>query len=319
MNNSIKTALLDVFPMRDYFDSRKVRRRILTDISEINSVISKKIIEQKPCLIARIGATEAKSIRCILDSQDRFPKSILPSRLFSKIMMERRLHELRDNAGVYPVNSKILSTFSSEHITAMENADVFAAWAKGYTSIESIVSNKSNVTFVGHMTISPWVTADNRSLGGWSQALTGKKVLVVSPFSDEFEMQYKRIKKVFENTKFPEASFIFLKAPLTQGGKSDGLNWIAHLNLMKDEIKKFDFDVALISAGSYALPLASYAKSMGKVGINCGGELQLFFGVTGGRWQSGGKHKEFENEFWIRPFETSKPVNWKEIENGCYW
>ena len=319
MNNYFKSVVLDVFPLRGYLDSRKVKKRIIRDTFESNQVISGKILENNPCLIARLGATEANSLRCILDSQDRFPKSILPSRLFSRMIMERRIKELRDNAGVYPIEAEVLSAFTAEYLSAMENADVFAAWAKGYTSIESIVSNNSNVTFVGHMTISPWITADASYLGGWSEALAGKKVLVVSPFSEEFKTQYKQINKVFKNAKFPEATFMFLKAPLTQGGKSDGLNWITHLNLLKDEIKRFDFDVALISAGSYALPLASFAKSMGKVGINCGGELQLFFGVTGGRWQADGKQKEFENEFWIRPFESSKPVNWKKIEDGCYW
>lgn len=310
--------VLDVFPLRGYVDSRRVRKLIIRDISETNQIISGRILKNEPCLIARLGATEAKSIQCIIDGQDRFPKSFLPSRVFSRIMMKRRMIELRNNAGVYPIDAKTLSVFTFEYLSAMGKADIFAVWGKGYTSIENIIS-KSNVSFIDHMATSPWVTVDDAYLGGWSQALAGKRVLVVSTFSEEFETQLKRIEKVFPNAMFPKASYIFLKAPQTQGGRLDGQNWVTHLNITKDKMANLEFDVALIAAGSYALPLASFAKTLGRVGINCGAELQLFFGVTGERWQAQGKQKVFENEYWIRPYESNRPANWKSVENGCYW
>jgi len=145
------------------------------------------------------------------------------------------------------------------------------------------------------------------------------KVLVISPFVEEFENQLKVINKIFIGIRFPKAHFIFCKSPLTQGGLNDGKNWMEHLKTMKDKISKLEFDVALISAGSYALPLAAHAKKMGKIGINCGGELQLFFGVIGGRWDKTGRHNKYKNEYWIRPFYSSRPENWNTIEKGCYW
>jgi hypothetical protein len=62
-----------------------------------------------------------------------------------------------------------------------------------------------------------------------------------------------------------------------------------------------------------------HAKKLGKIGINCGGELQLFFGVIGKRWEKSPKINNQINEYWIRPYESSRPKNWKSIENGCYW
>jgi hypothetical protein len=84
-------------------------------------------------------------------------------------------------------------------------------------------------------------------------------------------------------------------------------------------MESFEFDVVLISAGAYALPLAHHAKKMGKIGITCGGELQLFFGVIGKRWENMEKVTKYQNEYWIRPSESERPANWREIENGCYW
>ena len=84
-------------------------------------------------------------------------------------------------------------------------------------------------------------------------------------------------------------------------------------------MEQSDFDVALISAGAYALPLAHHAKKLGKIGITCGGELQLFFGVVGKRWEHMEKVTKYRNEFWVRPSEDERPANWREIEDGCYW
>ena len=103
------------------------------------------------------------------------------------------------------------------------------------------------------------------------------------------------------------------------GGLHDGKDWLYHLKEMENKILPLDFDVALISAGAYALPLARFVKKIGKVGISCGGDLQLFFGVIGSRWEKENKYLKHRNEFWIRPSEHERPANWREIEDGCYW
>lgn len=49
-------------------------------------------------------------------------------------------------------------------------------------------------------------------------------------------------------------------------------------------IPQDEFDVALIGASLYGPPLAAYIRSMGKVAISLGSQLQLLFGVYGQRW-----------------------------------
>lgn len=118
---------------------------------------------------------------------------------------------------------------------------------------------------------------------------------------------------------YPSFEPIFIKAPLTLGGMNDGKDWKWHLEKTKEKIEEKNFDVLLVSAGGYSSPLAAHAKKLGKIGIHCGGELQLFFGVIGKRWDESEKVSEYLNEHWVRPSESERPANWREIENGCYW
>jgi len=319
MDNYLKTNILKILPYRDFRISRNFRKNIIKNISYGNQLISRIIETGEPCLIGRIGVTELQVMRCETDAISTRTKKILPSVMYSKLTRKKRLRQLLNNAGVYPITSEVISEFIYQHERAILNSDVLGVWGEAYTSIEAGLVDKKNTLFLDQVATCPWVELDKNIFGSWAQALNGKKVLVISPFVKEFKSQIHLVDRIFENTNFPKAKFVFCKSPITQGGLSDGKNWITHLNDTKKTISKIDFDVALISAGSYALPLAAYAKEMGKIGINCGGELQLFFGVIGKRWNQKGRHDKFLNEFWIRPLEENKPLNWESIENGCYW
>jgi len=82
---------------------------------------------------------------------------------------------------------------------------------------------------------------------------------------------------------------------------------------------KIDFDVALIGAGSYSIPLASFVKGIGKKAIHLGGETQILFGIKGGRWDVREAERSFYNEHWVRPLSSEVPQNYQNVENGCYW
>jgi hypothetical protein len=54
---------------------------------------------------------------------------------------------------------------------------------------------------------------------------------------------------------------------------------------MQNDIAKMEFDIALLSCGSYAMPIGCFIKeNMGKKAIYAGGILQLFFGIMGRRY-----------------------------------
>ncbi|CAN2244899.1 hypothetical protein MCEMKE157_01355 [actinobacterium SCGC AAA044-D11] len=287
-----------------------------------DDIITNAIESGGPKLIGRLGGTEARVLGCYLDIFKG--KSLWDpfSTVFSILSFKKRLNQLREGAGVYPISRPVVKSFLSEYLLALETIDVLGTWGSTFTWVEKYALRSGGTPAVSHHLVAPWVNSFVNSKANskpWSFSLDGKKILVVGGFSQSFKSQHERIDKVFPSNFYPKFNAKFIAAPISQGGINDGQTWVDHLERMKKEMEETDFDVALISAGAYALPLACHAKKLGKVGITCGGELQLFFGVIGKRWENSEKVTKYRNEFWVRPSEDERPANWREIEDGCYW
>ena len=151
-----------------------------------------------------------------------------------------------------------------------------------------------------------------------------KKLLVIHPFSESIKYQYKNNREYLFNNKdvLPEFQLITLKSVQSIAGtKTDFNTWFEAYEYMCNKIKEIEFDIALIGAGAYGLPLAKYVKDIGKKAIHLGGVTQILFGIKGKRWEEVYKDSTSKifNDKWIKPFESEKPENYKLIENGCYW
>ncbi len=86
------------------------------------------------------------------------------------------------------------------------------------------------------------------------------------------------------------------------------------------EIDKKDFDIALVSAAGLAIPIVSYIKSIGKIGIDLGGHQQILFGVIGKRWRDRQRWKEqLFNEYWIDMPAKYRPKETDVCDRGAYW
>jgi hypothetical protein len=156
----------------------------------------------------------------------------------------------------------------------------------------------------------------------WTEALTGKKVLVVHPFSESIAMQYNKRDKLFKDENIlPEFELKTVKAVQSVGGKGapEFKSWFEALDYMKTQISECDFDIALLGCGAYGLPLASYIKDIGKQAIYMGGSLQLMFGIMGKRWENQEYVAKHVNEYWVRPSENERPKQRLKVEDGCYW
>lgn len=155
----------------------------------------------------------------------------------------------------------------------------------------------------------------------WIRALSGKKVLVINSFTDSIEYQYRRKDKLIKDKAYelPDFELITYKTYVTQVGERPGgyKNFFQVLDKMISDIKKIDFDVALIGAGAYGFPIAVEIKRMGRIAIETCGKTPTFFGVYGERDLKDGVEK-YMTDAWIRPMEEP-PKKFKEIENGCYW
>ena len=88
---------------------------------------------------------------------------------------------------------------------------------------------------------------------------------------------------------------------------------------MKKDISQIEFDLAIIGAGPYGLPLGAYIKTLGKQAIHIGGATQILFGIKGKRWEENERFKKFFNKNWTYPLENETPQSAKDLEGGCYW
>lgn len=88
---------------------------------------------------------------------------------------------------------------------------------------------------------------------------------------------------------------------------------------MEDKIDKIDFDIAIIGAGAYGLPLTAYCKEIGKQAVQMSGATQILFGIKGKRWDEHPYISKLYNEHWVRPMTSETPPEIEKVEGGSYW
>ena len=156
----------------------------------------------------------------------------------------------------------------------------------------------------------------------WSARLAGKRVLVISMFADTILSQYAKRKLLWgsrADTVLPDFDLQAIRAPFSWSTLPTVGTWFHALNEMKQQMSRMDFDVSLIGASAYSLPLVTHAKRMGRIGIHLGGATQIHFGIMGARWEGNPFFAKLANEHWTRPSAAETPANAKDADNGCYW
>ena len=308
----------------DWWKSTKVSKRIQANAAD--SEISKVLIANHPALVGRLGGTEARFLG-EYEKLKRWKKIGLPIKVTSKLSPKwnRRKKEIFTNAGFYSESWEEIENFAQLYSDALSKTDVLGAWGVAFTWVEGKYLDKkiSSLIPVGHT--APWVErySENSTLSPdlpWSRSLQGKRVLIISAFTNSISKQYTKINQVFPETEYPDFKILTIRSPITAGQRDEaGKSWFDLLNEMKREIDSLDFDVALIAAGAFSYPLAAYVKKRGKIGIHCGGGLQLYFGIMGNRWNNSPEILKYVNSAWVRPSKDEKPRSAEQIENACYW
>lgn len=273
---------------------------------EGNALIGSLIVAGNPLLVARIGGTE---LSCIRNYLTRVKNSG-----FAYEELVRKYMSL--NSGFFPVNDEMLDRFSRESLDHLGNVDIMSVW---FNEMEDHVCHKycQNASLVRLRSIEPYYHERP-----WSAGLKGKKVLVIHPFEETIRFQYEnRRDRLFANPDvLPEFSLETVKAVQTLAyNQAPFDNWFQAYEHMCAEIIKKDFDVALIGAGAYGLPLGSFVKQQGKQAIHMGGATQILFGIKGRRWDDHEVISTLYNDYWVRPAESEVPQGFSNVENGCYW
>ena len=286
------------------------RDRLLSfDASE---VLKGMLEDDKAFLAGRMGLFETAAVRAYVFGREKNYEVVMQN--------------IYDCAGFFPNDVSYLERFSECMTDCIKGTDLYAAnnepmegwFMDEVLPAEAVVSRNINIYNVCDPQIN------------WTEALEGKKVLVVTSFPESVEKQYARREEIFKGTnKLPEFELKTYKSLMTIGDMKDErfADWFEALEFMKKEILEIDFDTALISCGAYSYPLGLAVKQAGRQAVCMGGVLQLLFGITGRRWDGsrygGPEHMEervklWYNDSWIYPIEE-RPAEADKVEYGPYW
>lgn len=164
--------------------------------------------------------------------------------------------------------------------------------------------------------------------------LNDKKICIISSFTEDIkdQLQYKdklfvnncyndRVGMVYKDFIFPTFKAVeYIKIPLCQIKYENRLNLNTEFNSslelfedLKSQILNTNSEIYLIGAGLYANLLCDFIKTQGKIAINCGSSIQLFFGLLGNRFTYL-EDQKVTNEYWKYP-DLSKCIKYTDIKN----
>lgn len=266
-----------------------------------NELIRQFIGQKKPFCVVRYGAVEA---RCL----DKWMRGKKYSEYNKKSIMEA--------AGFFPNTTTMIDCFCEVYSNAAQDADIVAVW--GVQGERKLIDNfGKSAKLIRTLSLEPFFFDEP-----WSAMLRNRKVLIIHPFVETIKLQLEKREYLFDNPdvlpRFGNVSYV--KAVQSNAGEvTEYKTWFEALNFMKLQIRKCDFDIALIGAGAYGLPLASYCKSIGKQAIQMAGATQLLFGIKGKRWEERAEYQKLFNKYWVRPSSNETPSGKNKVEGGSYW
>lgn len=303
---------------------------------EANDLLYNALAKDEPFMLTRYGSIEmvvTNTIRIIEEKGCIFGKILdyITDKTDLPWMDDNVYVSISRNAGVFNPTPEILERFG--HRFLEDSKDIDMLMSVNYK--EKFMPLKSECQFIHFESIYPFFVEHP-----WTRVLKGKKVLVIHPYAKSIEQQYARKDKLFDNPDIlPDFQLITLKAVQSSAyAKVPFKDWFEALKYMEDEMDKIDYDICLIGAGAYGLPLAAHAKRMGKQALHIGGGVQLLFGIKGKRWEEeylalteAGKfgynvpfqlnlnYYDLFNQYWINPSQEEIPERAKSVEGGCYW
>lgn len=270
-------------------------------------IVSESIHRQLPLLSGKIGSNE----QMLVHWHSRIP--IGKGLLSFFIPMFFNTNSCLSNAGAFPRSRESYHQIGDLFERAINNTDVLTVFGlSGERQIQKRLAPSCLIT--KNLSALPY-----HHENPWSRALEGKRVLVVSPFADTIEQQYRVRDEIWPaDRRLPEMELIVKRFPYLID-REEGTHWKVVYDEFSEMIVSTDFDVALMGCGFMGLLFGDLCKSKGKVGIHMGGALQVLFGITGKRYEQQAWFSKFINNAWTRPLPHEVPKVAKKIEDGCYW
>lgn len=306
------------------FCHRKVLEypNFVREYSQAKKVIIDSLNGDTPCMIARYGAFEAASVlnSIAVQAPNHSVWDYLTGKSPEWWWNKKILRHLQDNAGFFPLNETAITKYAELMIEDSAYLDVLGCSDNNDIS-KSFVQYHHNCIYTRLAYLEPDYNAEDFSTE-WTSCLKGKKVLIIHPFAETIQEQYKKRDVLFNGIEFiPEFELLTIKAvqSIGEGADSGFKTWFDALSYMENAMDKLSYDICIIGCGAYGFHLAAHAKRTGHKAFHLGGATQLLFGIMGRRWENREDIKRLVSEYWVRPSVKETPVKAMAVEGGCYW
>jgi hypothetical protein len=274
-----------------------------------NKILHNLIMAKTPFLITRIGFAVGIVTYCL--EQNIRPRA-------------SHLSNLQTHDGIYYNSLNEVKIFTTEYSKAIKNSTYLAAFPTIYTQVQNFLIKQYSKNVLHNRVLEPFYSILEKEKP-WTHKLLGKRVLIVNPFITSIKKNIDANFQMFNHEKLflDGQDFVFYKSFNCLANNRPHKNWIETFEIMCNDIKEIEFDIALLGCGGYGLPLANFIyEKMNKSAIYIGGGLQLLFGIMGQRWGNNDMWKKIMNESqsqFIRPSGDEIIKNKNMIENACYW
>ena len=295
--------------------------RPILEGSEAFATVRDELVGSKPAAIGKLGSSELSLAYYVFKSKRVRNPPPIPDEMLDLLSI---------NAGLFPAIQEVAVQMGNELLKSVLHFTITSPWFGIQQSTEIYNVLAKSATFVSVNCLECFLSPNPDHW--WTASIpSNTKVLIISPFSSSIERQIPNLDKIWASRPGlwnPTTKFQTIKFPLSYGTQSQEIQkemtdrWSDSLGLLtyvKEQMDSIDYDIAMIGAGIYSLPLMAFAKQRGKKAIHLGGSTQLFFGIRGGRWDTMADFQSLFNEHWIRPALDERPVNYASVEKGCYW
>jgi hypothetical protein len=268
-----------------------------------NDLLRQQLESGKPFMATRLGNYELRIVVNYLYFQKENRKT-------------RWLPSIQQAEGIFPKTPNSLQRFADTYLEEIPKVDVLGVWFN--TGEEELFKKHCP----GARLMDLWGFESFLFQNPWTAILESKRVLVIHPYDRSIQKQYSKRDLLFQDSAVLPLFELKTYRPFNiyTDMVDESRTWFDELDKMKQEINAIDFDIALIAAGPFGLPLAGHIKMIGKQAVHIGGALQLLFGIIGQRWETM-EQSQFFNEHWVRPSveETPELDMRMKADGGCYW
>lgn len=217
--------------------SENYSKNVHYDALPIEHKIYSVLKSGKPFAGGRLGHTECviayEYCRMRLGIQDSFSERFKQYLLTTSGFFSRRGSEKRD-----------IELYAEMTISALRNMDMHFVWdLRGEAFLLRNYANPASEFVNKGIVHTPW----HEQGSTWMSGLCGKRVLVVSPFSESIKVQYAKRRELFTNeNNLPNFELMTYQSLETQMGYSKGFkDWFEAYQYMETEILQMEFDVAI--------------------------------------------------------------------------